>query len=195
MIDIFIISHFVLWTLLIVVSIALIILFKTVQNLKMAEKRNLVNEEEFLPRRDSGLPVGDLFPKLEIQTLENKTININQKGVLGSIVIFSSTTCSVCDEVYPDLTSFSKMNPELPVFLFSEGEKNELDKKIKDFEIDVPIHLITNDDLIKTKTNVFPFAYFLSPEGYVLSKGVINNAQGDLNILIKMADGNEGLAV
>lgn len=191
-----VVAIFTIWTCIICILFAIVFLYKKVQSITMSVNNTNTNtntnmhpviNDLFLPLSDYGLEQGELFPVLQFTEVSGKVINLTERNSRGLIIVFLSVNCKICESVYQGLKLFSERHPYYDLTIFMESPTpEEVIQKAKTLQIKHPIYHLTEADLTITRTRKFPFAYYISPEGIVMSKGVINDGLRDLDILLKI---------
>ncbi len=166
-------SYIVLWLLVLTLSVFVINLSK--------------KPSKVLAANQSGLPVGARFPKFEIHSV-NKQLPFSVVYPEGkeTILLFSSLRCAICDTVYPLLfTAEQKYKLKTQVIMESKDDKFEsIIQKIEDKSLNAPVYALTQHIKEEVKLAGFPFAYYLSADGKVLSKGVTTSF-ADIDLLVR----------
>ncbi|MBD3919086.1 hypothetical protein H8B09_09995 [Paenibacillus sp. PR3] len=160
------ISNIVLW---------LLVLSLTMLTLTIAKKPT-----RMLGASASGLPVGTLFPKFNIQSVvEHIPFSVSYPDKQGTLLLFSASTCPVCSTVYP-LFPYAEKKYDLKTQVIMDGAEDHDGRivlKLREAGISAPIYGLTPSIKAEVKLEGFPFAYYLSADGRVLSKGMINTAE------------------
>ncbi len=125
------------------------------------------------PKRDQGLPLGSLFPQFVINVSDTEWM----VGEEGAVVLFLSTDCMSCLDIFSKLNSLLKTWPAKSTILYIQGDESKVNKLVKEYRITSPFVLYSPDQREKLKTSVFPYLYLLSGDGYVLSKGTVRDAK------------------
>jgi thiol-disulfide isomerase/thioredoxin len=145
--------------------------------LSKALERNV--EKQFLAKQDHGYKVGDKFP---FSKLDHSVENLlNRKE---TVIIFSSPYCGTCKELYPIVKEISKLNKDLQFIFLIHGEEEHVMHTIKENSLEFPIQRLTREKMQGFQTFIFPYSYFTSPDGTIISKGVVNTAS-DFGILFE----------
>lgn len=190
LVNFLVVAIFTMWTCIICMVFAIVFLYKKVQRIAVSTNNANaypVNNDLFLPLSDYGLEQGELFPVLHFTEVSGEVINLTERKSRGLIVVYLSVNCKICESVYQGLKMFSEQHPYYYLTIFMESPtQEEVIQKAKVLQIKDPIYHLTEADLTITRTRKFPFAYYISPEGLILSKGVINDGLRDLDILLKI---------
>ncbi|WP_409345524.1 TlpA family protein disulfide reductase [Paenibacillus sp. MBLB4367] len=180
--DTFIASSIFQWLLLIICSFAVINLYI---------QRRMFRRE--LGMKDAGFAYGTVFPKLRLQTFLGEDVSLSSKNIKGSVVAFTAVSCDACNTLYPSISSFLKSRPGFQMTIMMVGNAEDVSQKAAHYDISVPVVRLQHEQLEEFGVKGFPFAYYLSPEGKVLSKGIVNSGE-HLSILIGSAYANKGKA-
>lgn len=163
-------SYIILWCIVIVISISVFAILR--EAIKV--KSNLYEQHE-------GLPKGSDFP-LENNILVNgKSLNVRNKEKIGTVIFLTSTTCSVCSKVYPIINDFQKNKPLYQYLIFMVGTEESVNNAIKEYDIKAPV--VRMDNLSDLQAPFVPFGYYVSQDGVIHAKGIVNN-EGHIESLI-----------
>lgn len=156
-------SYFLIWALVLFMSAFVITLSK--------------KSKRILPANHTGLPIGSAFPEFDtLSVLKKKPFKIENPERKATIVLFSSQLCPVCQTIYPllpategrfKINTMVFMEPERP------GDTVGIINKMHDASIAAPVYELTEAIRNEVKLEAFPFAFYLSRDGIVLSKGVV----------------------
>ena len=167
------VSYIVLWLLVLSLTVFAIVLSK--------------KPKRVLPANHTGLPVGTAFPKLQIRSvLKQIPFHVVYPEPKQTLLLFSSSHCSMCNAVYPLLPVAEqkyKLMAQVIMEPLEEGHVESMIRKIDDFGLTAPVFELTMSIREEVKLEGYPFAYFLSSEGKVLSKGGINRLE-DIDLLV-----------
>lgn len=160
--DIFEVSYLILWLVVLIISFSVIVMFKSA----ITTRSTLYEQQE-------GLPEGVEFPLGERIPIDGRRINLTGHGKIGTLVFLTSTQCLACKKLYSAINEVQKrMNLYQYLFLMS-GSEEEVNMVIKEYELQVPI--IRVDNFKDLKTPFVPFGYYVSENGLIMAKGIINN--------------------
>jgi hypothetical protein len=168
-------------------SISYIVLWVLVLALAMFSISASKKPKRVLPASNTGLPVGVPFPDFKIKSVVKEVpfelVNAQRKE---TIILFSSSMCPICNTVYP-LLPMAEKRFDLLSKIIMEGldgdEVGSIAEKVKTAGIQPPVYSLTPTMRVDVKLEGFPFAYFLSADGRVLAKGVVNTI-ADIELLI-----------
>lgn len=130
-----------------------------------------------LPLQDRGMPRGSIFPRAQLTTVTGDTVEIIRSDN-PTITIFTSSGCPVCKTLYP-IIEYNKakyLNKINFVSLIVSSEQSLLEF-IRANNVSTPVAHIHPypGSLEEFNTKTFPFAYFLSSSGVILTKGAVLN--------------------
>lgn len=172
-------SYAILWLLVLVLTYHMLRLLRSRPGPPM--------HSSTLAMSDHGLAIGDPFPQTQFKTTTGSEISLQPAKSQGTVVIFTTPTCPACTKLYPHLADFAKARSELGTLVLAFSHGDEQDLALDQQHVAFPWVPIPMGMLPVFKTSAFPFAYFLSPENTVLSKGVINDI-GQLHLLVNSAE-------
>lgn len=113
---------------------------------------------------DHGLAIGSIFPMSDQQQVDQK-----------QLVLFLSDTCLTCLEIIKNISEIKdSLNPkEITVYLSKKNLENEEVKKMRQLGTSVIDYLPIDEVIYKTK--ILPFAYYLSKDKKIISKGAVSH--------------------
>ncbi|RCX19135.1 hypothetical protein DFP94_105151 [Fontibacillus phaseoli] len=169
--DIFDISYLLLWVIVILISYGVIVILKSA----IATRSMLYEQQE-------GLPEGVEFPLNDRIPMDGKALSLTDHGKLGTLIFLTSSQCLACKKLYSVINEVQKKMPVYQYLFMMSGPEDEVNAAIKLYELQVPIiHVENFKDL---QTPFVPFGYYVSPDGLIKAKGIINN-EGHLQALVK----------
>lgn len=173
------ISHLILWALVIVLTIKVIRLHQQAGRITQA-----YTTQDNLFKEDHGIPHQELFPELNITSLQGETFAISDVQKQGSFLIFTATGCEVCEPVYQSISNIQRKFPEMNVFILTLGETEHVKENVQNFNLRTSVFVV-NDNMLKEYgiTEIFPFSYFISPQGRILHKRVTLNEKHLVELL------------
>ncbi|WP_410771419.1 hypothetical protein [Fontibacillus sp. BL9] len=130
---------------------------------------------------DHGIDRGRDFPIMEFISNEGNKTKVSGEG--ESLVIITSASCLPCNSVYRSLPKFTKKHPDTRVVLFMIGLIEQINQKIIEENIQLPVCPVHPKDLDILETRIFPFGYRLNGAGKVVCKGLVNTDLEMVNIL------------
>lgn len=152
-----------LWVLVLVNSFMLIKLYRVVATLKKKE----------LPKNSAGVPTGAVLPIQKFKNMLLKDIDLQTNK--SRIILFSSFSCKVCHQIYPFFNSLKHDLKGIHLHIFMLATEEQAKQISAEYKISLDdITLITHEDLPPLGVTGFPFAYYLSAKGKVISKGLVN---------------------
>lgn len=166
----FIASYIVLWVLVLVLAYIVIAMVKRMYR-------------TVLPASDQGLHVGADFPLPRTGTFAKQAeeSGIPAASQEGTLVFFTSSGCQFCKQTYPFIEQFKQKHSKYNYLLIMDADEEEGQEIVRHYGITLPVYFV--EDVEPFETPGFPFAYFLTPEARVLSKGIFNRSE-DIQHLI-----------
>lgn len=135
-----------------------------------------------LTHQNHGIPAGDSFPIRTFDWIDGSEHHELAHGG-GTVVVFTSLGCGACKVLYPVLPRFAKEHPDIRVVSLMLGSRESVRSIVDEYGFQLPVAAINHDDLSTLRTEIFPFAYLLSPDGKVMAKGATMNEE-HLKILV-----------
>lgn len=172
-------SYILLW---------LIVLILTYISLAMMTRMYRV----FLPASDRGMEVGTAFPLPSRDAAKPHSYGANPGRMDGTFVFFTSASCSACKQVYPVIEQFKQKNANCEYMIIMEAEEDEGIRIREGHGITTETKYV--DDMTPFEVPGVPFAYFLSPEGKVLSKGIFHHSMHLDHLILSGKRANRKLA-
>ncbi|MNO92949.1 Methylamine utilization protein MauD [compost metagenome] len=163
-------SYIILWCIVIVISISVFAILR--EAIKV--KSNLYEQQE-------GLPKGSDFPLESNIPINGSPMNIRNIEKIGTLIFLTSTGCLTCSKVYPIINDFQKNKPLYQYLIFMMGTEESVNNAVKEHNIKAPV--VRMDNLKDLQAPFVPFGYFVSQDGVIRSKGVVNN-EGHIQSLI-----------
>ncbi|GAA0372902.1 TlpA family protein disulfide reductase [Bacillus horti] len=163
---------FILWILVLCNSYMLIKLFKAVAKLNKKE----------LPKSFAGIAKGSLLPIKNYKNLDMKAFDYTSKK--NYIVLFGSYGCKVCHQIYPLFNTLKQEKTGVIIQIFMLATEDQAKEISAQYDIPTDhITIISQNDLPSLGITGFPFAYYLSSNGNVINKGLVN-FKNDFDILM-----------
>ncbi|MBA9085704.1 hypothetical protein FHR92_002171 [Fontibacillus solani] len=160
--DIFNISYVVLWIVVIIVAYGVV----TVLNGAIKIRSTLYEQHE-------GLPQGVPFPLDGRVPFNAKPVSLTNHGKIATLVFLTSSGCLACKKLYPAINDLQKRMPLYQYLVMMSGTEEEVQVIMKDYEIQAPV--IRVDNFKDLQTPFVPFGYYVSEDGTIRAKGIVNN--------------------
>ena len=77
------------------------------------------------PSQELGLPAGTPAPDFTLRDLSGKPVSLSDFAGKPLLLAFSSTSCSACQQTYPQLQAFSNQQRDLQIVMISRGTLDE----------------------------------------------------------------------
>jgi thiol-disulfide isomerase/thioredoxin len=169
------IADFVLYVLVITLTITVF---------RMKNKMYMTYKKKELAGADVGAPLAEVFPRTEFTTIDGEKISlIDADTNKFTVLLVTSPGCESCKSLYPHINPFvQKHGDKYRVVSVMFGDVENIEPLRKTYNLTNPIVSVTLEGLREIKTDRFPFGYLLSPEGKVISRGLVGNGE-DLELL------------
>lgn len=136
--------------------------------------RNEIKKMFKIYNRNMGLSVGDRLPQNSIRDLHGTPVEIFHPKIRGTIMIFTSLGCNACKSLYPILSNYQFKYADLKVMTFTVGDRSDVLAMIEEYKLTVPVAVINEDDKRRYGISSLPFAYFVTPDGRIAAKSIVN---------------------
>lgn len=166
------ISHILLWILVLAVIVALWALARQIGILyeRIAPMGALMT--------DAGPKLGDAAPKFQLAAFNGSSVAIGGERGKSQLLFFLSPTCPVCKKLLPVLKSASAAEREwLDVILASDGEATQHlafygDAKLQQFP-----YVLSADLGMTYRVSRLPYAVLIDERGVIRAKGLVNSRE------------------
>ncbi|MNW56705.1 hypothetical protein D3C74_344370 [compost metagenome] len=135
--------------------------------------------------RNHGLPVGSEFPGLM-----DAIKHIKSKEFDGMIVLFLSTTCQTCIEFFTKIEYLKEKWSTKGILIFVNGNNAQFNKIHKEHQLKIPLFQYELAQFQIYRTTIFPYMYYLSNQGMILSQGAVNGTE-QIDVIVSKE--NEGV--
>ena len=170
----FMISHLVLWALVIALSL---VVFALVRQIGVLHDRIAPTGALMLAK---GLTVGDAAPIVAVRDMEGQARQVGAARTDGksTLVMFVSPTCPVCKTLLPVLKSSARSEQGwLDILLASDGEQAEHAEFRQRHGLAQLAYVLSPPLGIAYQINRLPYAVLLDEHGTVLARGLINSRE------------------
>ena len=167
-----IIAIVLLWVLVIVLAVAVFALARQVGVLfeRVAPMGALMT--------DSGPRIGEAAPKLNLDTIDGRSLAFGASASRSTLVFFLSPTCPVCKKLLPILKSARKAEADwLDIVLASDGDPAQHRDFIRSKGLEDFPYVLSTELGMAFRVNRLPFAAVVDGQGVVRAKGLINNRE------------------
>lgn len=170
----FLMSHLVLWALVIALSL---VVFALARQIGVLHDRIAPTGALMLAK---GLTVGEAAPIVAVRDMDGQSRQVGAPREDGrsTLVMFVSPTCPVCKTLLPVLKSSAKSEHSwLDILLASDGE-GTAHAEFRQKHGLAPLPYILSPPLgIAYQINRLPYAVLLDEQGTVLARGLINSRE------------------
>ncbi|WP_289356670.1 thioredoxin domain-containing protein [Paenibacillus sp. S-12] len=168
------------------ICLFLIVVINSYMTITIYRKALIRKSKDYLHENERGIPNNTVFPILNFRTLDEKAFNIVDLDKKGTIVLFTSITCDACKSLYPTLNTFVKKHKHINFLLLIASDSiTNVKQMLSEYDLnDVPTSHLSAKDASILESSIYPFGYYLKPDGTVNYKGVVN--KGDLELLLRL---------
>jgi hypothetical protein len=168
--SVFWVSYALLWILAILMAFRLMPILR-------APRQGMLPAPDDLPMSDHGLPSGWEFPVLKFPTAEGDAIDLTSDHHKGTLVVLTMPGCKACVSLYPLLAAYMKEHAEIQTVMLSFMMEDRVIDEDETEALALPWIGVPKEAQPQFSTTIFPFGYFLSPDGTILRKGVLNTVE------------------
>lgn len=130
-----------------------------------------------------GLPVASVAPYFNLSNINGQNISIDDLTDGNTLLVFSSTICSACKQMYPILKEFAEKHPEIPVLMISKGSIEDNRQMAVENKFDFQI-LNWEDDVVSAySVPVTPYFYVIDADG-MIAKSFVASSLEELERLV-----------
>jgi methylamine dehydrogenase accessory protein MauD len=178
------ISHVLLWAVVIVQGIAILALARQVGVLheRVAPAGALMS--------GSGPGVGEQSPRIEVHALAGNAITVGGALAPGKalLMLFVSATCPICKKLIPIAKDFAR-SERLEVLFVGDADAAEQRKLIAQFTLDE--HRFVNGPEVGMTYRVdkLPYAVLLDDTGLISAKGLVNSREHFESLIVAKESG------
>gem|GEM_PF-593511 len=136
-----------------------------------------------------GLEIGTLAPAFTLTDTLGVSVSLADFAGQNVLLVFSSTHCQACSEMYPELGKFSAARKDVQVLMISIGTVQEAQQVMQSQDFTFPVlpvpdwgHPIVREYQVSS----VPFFYVIDGKGQVAKSGIANT-QEQVAALVKSA--------
>lgn len=140
-----------------------------------------------VPPPDMGLTMGTPATDFDLVATDGQTASLSDWAGQPVLLMFSSTDCPACKQMYPYLKAFSESHPEVQTVVVSRGTAEENRQLVEENGFEFPV--LGWEDAVAEQYQVpgTPFAYIIDGTGTVAHKGLASSAE-ELDRLVSSLD-------
>jgi peroxiredoxin len=170
----FVASYIVLWTLALLLSLLVLLLYRHFGLQAMGTFEGVSR---------TGLRIGEEAPPVSGNSLDGRGVTVWTKPIRSSLVVFGSSGCRPCEVVVPDLDFLARRVDAESIVVITQNDDDHA-AFVKKYR---PSFRTLSDAGVGTsrayQVKVSPFAFVVGPSGRVLAKAVISDRQKLMNLL------------
>ena len=178
------ISVYLLWFVVIVLSITVLALARQVGVLheRVAPAGALLS--------GAGPGVGEQSPRIEVHAIAGNAITVGGNLAVGKalLMLFVSPTCPICKKLIPVAQDFTKTE-RLEVLYMGDGDLAEQRKLMAQYGIDDRRFVNGPEVGLAYRVDKLPYAVLLDHEGLISAKGLVNSREHLESLIIAKESG------
>ncbi len=128
-------------------------------------------------QRPESLPAGTKAPSFNLQGVDGQMISLDDFSGESIMLVFSSTACLACQNIYPSLREFNKHHPELAFLMISKGSEDENKQLIQQQDFAFPVVGLQDDVAKAYHVSVIPFFYLIDRDGVIVKGNFISSLE------------------
>lgn len=168
-----IISNLLLWTVVILLLVALYALARQIGVLheRVAPVGALMPME--------GPKIGELIEPMEVQLLDGSNFQIGGENVHKTLIYFLSASCPICKSLLPIVLSIAAHERErLRIVFASDGDNRDSHVKyVEEHDLTDYPYVISQPLGMRMGVNKLPFAVLLNEQGVLRGRGLVNTRE------------------
>ena len=162
-------SYALLWVLLPVMSVSVFALYHHFGQMYLTSREG---------RAEQGPAVGAQLRRTEALDLATQPVLLPPRGA-PALVMFTSTTCPVCEAMRLDLIQIARDQPDLPVYVFCHGST----RAVREWagELAGAATVVPDPRLrhaARYEVAVTPFGIAVGADAVVRARGIVNDLDG-----------------
>ena len=130
--------------------------------------------------QEMGLEIGTQAPSFTLPNTAGQMVSLDDFAGQWVLLVFSSTHCQACTEMYPHLRAFSESRPDVQVVMMSQGSAEENQQLVQAQGFAFPMLPVSGwDDEVMVDYQVpgTPFFYVIDPEGVIANTDFANTLE------------------
>ncbi len=190
MIEALIISHVVLWVLVIALAA---VTFALARQIGVLHERSAPLGALLT---DHGPALGQPAPVLTAVDLQGHPVQLGGRSAAGrsTLFFFLSPSCPMCKKLLPAVKSLARRERDtVDVVLMSDGEREEHERFVKEQHLHDFPYLLARELGVAYRIGRLPYAVLLDQEGVTRAMGVVNTREHLESLLIAQETGQASL--
>ncbi|PKO23502.1 MAG: hypothetical protein CVU38_03710 [Chloroflexi bacterium HGW-Chloroflexi-1] len=129
------------------------------------------------PGQEAGLLPGMAAPDFSLPDQNGKPVALTEFAGQRVLLVFSSTTCPACQQLYSHLKAFSETHRDVRVVMISRGSAEENRQLVEEQGFTFPV--VSWDDAVAQAYQApgTPFCYVIDSGGVIVNKGFANSLE------------------
>lgn len=138
-------------------------------------------------QRPRGLEVGIVAPSFSLPDTEGHLVSLKDYFGKPVLIMFSSTTCPGCKEMYPVLKDFGERNAGINILMISKSSEDENPPLFQEEDFTFPVLLWENKVASEYQVPGTPWFYMIDIQGMVANQGTAGSLE-ELEALVKAGE-------
>ncbi|MEJ2263830.1 MAG: redoxin domain-containing protein [Anaerolineales bacterium] len=124
-----------------------------------------------------GLPPGTEAPSFNLAGTTGQMISLEKFSGQSVLLIFSSPTCSACQQIYPVLKEFTRSYPDISMLMISTGSQEENRILVRDQGFDFPVVSLQKEVASSYQLPGTPYFYLIDESGVITNSGFASSLE------------------
>ena len=170
----FIVSHVLLWLVIVVMGV---VIFALARQIGLLHER--VTPMGAL-MADHGIQVGQPAPVMALMDIRGCEITLGGRSLRDrqTLLLFVSPTCPICKKLLPAARSFARREQRhLDIVLVGDGDRADQERMIRDHRLEDIPYVISTEVGMKYQVAKLPYSVLLGSDGTVRAKGLVNSRE------------------
>jgi len=130
-----------------------------------------------------GIAIGERFPLDDYPALKSRQSSDTPLPSEGTVVLMTNFYCDACKRLYEVLDTMQRQFPRYRFVIFMTGAPAEAVKE----QLGLHIPVASVDDFSRFRMSAVPFGFFVSADGLVRAKGIVNTEEHVKTLIAKGA--------
>lgn len=134
-----------------------------------------------------GLEVGRAAPSFSLPDAEGHIVSLKDYFGKPVLIIFSSTTCPSCKEMYPALKNFSEKYAGITILMISKSSEDDNLQLLQEEDFTFPVLPWENKVVSDYQVPGTPWFYMIDSQGKVANQGTASSLE-ELEALVNVGE-------
>jgi methylamine dehydrogenase accessory protein MauD len=141
----------------------------------------------------AGPEVGSPAPKLALQDINGKPVQIGGASATPSLILFVSPNCPICKELVPVACSMARSEKLRLLFASDGGELEKHADYVSRMDIADYPYLLSSELGLKFAASKLPYAALIDGDGVLRSRGLVNSREHLESLVESMLSGYDSI--